>query len=296
MVQQDESLKVGSSAVLPCTLWCEQSPHLIQCAAVTTQLEATRVAPHPPGLEPSVEPKLIETSQGYFPLWIFGITVFPVFLCISLSCFHDWLIEYRGIFSPDNPLGSFHPAFAARTFGVMSVLSDHVRFQMVSVFVRFQNISFFVISLYCKCNSHCSAHCCNFIKCIQVKEWVCSVPTCKTLKMGLIWGWNVPASVKHISAFCFFFLTSWLPHFNYHKVIWSRPAMFLIWVHRCRRWEISCARFDHSPVAGNLHLGQFKGKAKKLIDKWLVQNIHPAIDTQCVLHIIQANRCKVPAL
>merc|ERR1712200_372802 len=38
-----------------------------QWAAVIAQLEATRVAAQPPGLDPSVDPKLMAMIQGYFP-------------------------------------------------------------------------------------------------------------------------------------------------------------------------------------------------------------------------------------
>ena len=44
---------------------------VMQCAAVIAQLEATRVAAQPPGLDPSLDPKLMAMIQGYFPAWKF---------------------------------------------------------------------------------------------------------------------------------------------------------------------------------------------------------------------------------
>ena len=46
-----------------------------QCAAVIAQLEATRVAAQPPGLDPSVDPKLMAMIQGYFPAWKFTLNL-----------------------------------------------------------------------------------------------------------------------------------------------------------------------------------------------------------------------------
>ena len=43
--------------------------HTMQWAAVTTHWAATRVPPHPPGLEPLTELKLRDTIQGYLPGW-----------------------------------------------------------------------------------------------------------------------------------------------------------------------------------------------------------------------------------